>query len=58
MHVILKPFIKIFIWIFAILGIAELAGVDVDELLNNLMGTISGDDTDTDEDVVEETTEA
>lgn len=44
MHVILKPFIKIMIWACLFLGIAELAGVDVEELLNGLLENISGDE--------------
>lgn len=49
MHVILKPFIKLAIMLLAVLGIAEIAGVDVEEIINQLMGYINGgDDTTTD----------
>lgn len=49
MHVILKPFIKLLIAVVAVLGIAQIAGIDVEELLNKLMGYINGGDaTDTD----------
>ena len=35
MHVILKPFIKVMIWIILIMGVANLAGVDVESLMND-----------------------
>ena len=34
MHVVLKPFIKLFLIIIAVLGVAKLAGVDVDGLMS------------------------
>ena len=36
MHVILKPFIKLMIWMLVIFGVAGLAGVDVEGLLSGL----------------------
>jgi len=49
MHVILKPFIKLIVMVIAVLGIAEIAGVDVEELVQKLLGMISGEEGDTEE---------
>lgn len=46
MHVILKPFIKILIWACLFLGIAEIAGVDVEELFGGLLDKIGNGEED------------
>lgn len=36
MHVVLKPFIKMLLFVAAILGIAQLLGIDVEEAMSGL----------------------
>ena len=36
MHVVLKPFIKILLFVVVLLGIANLFGIDVEEIMNGL----------------------
>ena len=40
MHVVLKPFIKLFLLIAVIMGVAKFAGVDVESLVNDAGKTL------------------
>ena len=42
MHVVLKPFIKILVWIVIIMGVAQLTGVDVESLLGDAKEALEG----------------
>ena len=42
MHVILKPFIKLMIWVVIIMGIAQLTGVDLESLVNDAKDALEG----------------
>ena len=42
MHVVLKPFIKMLLWLCIILGVLNIAGVDVDSLASELKGMLEG----------------
>lgn len=42
MHVVLKPLIKMMIWIAVIMGVAKYAGVDIDSLVEGAKETLEG----------------
>ena len=42
MHVVLKPLIKMMIWIAIIMGVSKYAGVDIDSLVNGAKETLEG----------------